>query len=62
MLETGAGIGPFVFAARTRLGESGTIQEKNRRMLKNALRFFEATETDEIKIIHRNAFQPVISC
>ena len=59
MLEVGAGIGPFAFAAHNMLGEPVTILEKNRRMLRNALNLFEAAEMDVPKSIHGDATQPI---
>ncbi|MEE2902524.1 MAG: small ribosomal subunit Rsm22 family protein [Myxococcota bacterium] len=59
MLEVGAGIGPFAFAAHSMFGEPVTILEKNRRMLRNALNLFEAAEMDVPKSIHGDATQPI---
>ena len=59
MLEIGAGIGPFAFAAHNMLGEPVTILEKNRRMLKNSIRLFEAAGMEAPKTIHSDATQPI---
>ena len=59
MLEIGAGIGPFAFAAHNMLGEPVTILEKNRRMLRNAVALFEAAGMEVPKTIHADATQPI---